>query len=365
MFNKLKKLLTAALVVLMGMAVLTGCGAISENGAAEPAGVNDDAEKEVKNEELEEDVLSEEDFALNIGTLPYRGAVLFIDYDGKSGISSDDVMVDIKYEGEVKQKDMPIEIVNGEYIVTIVDFMYLAGSELDFIIKISSDNDEKQAFSYSKVFEGYYSWKDWMLDLDEKVTYDNLQYPLHHVFKYDYPDCGNQLGVHASWDFYTQDRTANVYSGTKGIIYRVIPESNGNLEVYNPYVGAIVQYGHTLPAEEIHAGKIVEPGDYIANVIDKWGHIHYAVIRPLDYSKNIQENGLKHLSDDLSEMWDGYYWPVIGDIYATRYYKDPFYFREPTILGYWYEESLPDGIYDGLIEVFLRENPYVDLPVKQ
>ncbi len=67
MFNKLK--LTAVLIVLIGTVAPIGCESSSENGSVEPAGVNNDAEKEVENEELEKAAFSKDDFTLNMETL--------------------------------------------------------------------------------------------------------------------------------------------------------------------------------------------------------------------------------------------------------------------------------------------------------
>jgi len=52
-------------------------------------------------------------------------------------------------------------------------------------------------------------------------------------------------------------------------------------------------------------------------------------------------------------------------ILDTEYYKDPFYFHEPTTLGYWNEETLPKGLKEEMLRIFKRDNPNVILPATE
>ena len=110
------------------------------------------------------------------------------------------------------------------------------------------------------MFDQYYPWKDWLFDPEEEITFDNLDYPVHHVFKYDYPDCGNQLGVHASWDFYDFGKELDVFSGTVGIIGFIMecPMTGGAVDIYNSYVGAFLRYGHIGQQQ----GNIARPAHF-------------------------------------------------------------------------------------------------------
>jgi len=342
-------------LILLNLFPLTSC---SNNG--EPLQQSEPEEELEAN--TEEVSLSEDGFAPSIDTLPYRGAVLFINYEGEVDLSDYVLHVDISHGKDVTQENMPVEEVDGNLVATIVDLMYLPGDKLDFVIRAKNDIGEEHKFKYSLVYDGYYPWKDWMLDLSANVILDHNW----HQFKYDYPDCSNRLGSHSSWDFYAGGEALNVYSGTVGFVLRIHPASvEDNLEIYNPYVGAIVQYGHTKHTDDLYMGKDVEPGDYIANVLLSWDHIHYSVIRPYRYTKGVSNTGLPL---NLSDRWDGYYFPIISEQGRFIYhddYNDPFYWHEPTTLGYWYEGTLPDGIKDSMIEIFQRENPDVILPVKE
>lgn len=342
-------------LILLILFPLTSC---SNNG--EPLQQSEPEEEfEVKTEETS---LSEEDFAPNIGTLPYRGAVLFINYEGEVDLSDYVLHVDISHDKDITQENMPVEEVDGNLVATIVDLMYLPGDKLDFAISAKNDIGEEHIFKYSLDYAGHYPWKDWMFDLSANVILDHSW----NMFKYDYPDCSNRLGSHSSWDFYAGGKALNVYSGTVGVVFRIPPACiEGNLEIYNPYIGAIVQYGHTEYNDELYIGKDVEPGDYIADVLLSWDHIHYSVIRPYRYVKGVSNI---ELPLNLSDRWDGYYFPIIFEPNRFIYhdsYNDPFYWHEPTTLGYWYEDTLPDGFKNLMIEIFQRENPDVILPAKE
>lgn len=321
--------------------------------------------------ESEEAIFLQDDFALTVSTLPYRGAVLFIDYIGETDITDVIVSVDINQGGEVKQENMPIELVNNQLIAEIVDLMYIPGDELDVSLVIRSEQNRIEIYNYQLLFEGYYPWKDWMFDIQEQVFLlsdvdktlsenEILQFVYGGTFRTFTPD-----GAHASWDFYTHERPANVYANTKGVFYTVTPDlQNADLTIYNPHTGAIVQFGHCYPLEKIKAGEEVIVGDHIANVQQKWSHVHYSVYRPYKYTNDPSKVvlGIDTYEFYPPAKWANYYWPIPYDDHGL--YNDPFYWHEPTMLGYWYEETLPPGLKDNLLKVFKRDNPQLILPVK-
>ena len=317
------------------------------------------SESDEEPEQVEEISFSQGDIVLRIGTLPYRGAVLFIDYDGEIAISEYELIVDIALNDTVMQQDMLVEYVDGNLIAEIIDLMYLPGDELDFVLKIKEKDNEIYEYYHSEQLQRY-PWKDWMLSDDEWFSVTAYS----PNFKYNFPSCGNNLGAHSSWDIMTTTgKAVRVNSGTVGLVYRIV---NENYEIYNPYVGAVVQYGHTMPVDGIYAGKIVMPGDHIGNVIPADRHIHYSIIRPLKYTK-IDKNVIERF-DYIQEELMGLYWcylnPFQASVYDAKYYRDPFYFHEPTTLGYWYEETLPVGVKEEMLELFEKHNPNVTLPAK-
>jgi hypothetical protein len=345
----MKNVLVLILCCLLAFAVLA-CGA--ETPAVEETGKSEVTEED---EAVEEALFLQDDFALSIGPLPYRGAVLFIDYNGEVNISEYEIKVDVVLNDVVMQQNMPIEYVNDNLIAEIVDLMYLPGDELDFVLKINEEDN--------KIFECYHSeqlqrypWKDWMLEEGEwfSVTVYNPN------FKYDYPSCGNKLGSHASWDIMTEiNKEVRVYSNTFGVIIRAPTLVDVNLEIYNPYVGAIVQYAHIVPVggyynEKMWVGEIIYPSEHIANIIPKDRHLHYTIMRPYGYVANTKKN-----------EWNNYYWPIMienGKRIQENSYSDPFYFHEPTTLGYWNEETLPPGLKKEMLMMFQKYNPDVVLP---
>lgn len=354
-----KILLTFMVVILcFFLMIVTGCDT-DDSVIPDPI----EPEEIIEEEQIK---LSEEDFTFEIKTLPYRGAVLFINYEGEENLSEYYFLVDILSDGEIKQEKMAVEEVDGNLVVTIVDLMYLPGDELDFIITIKDDAGEVMDFYHSEVLERY-PWKDWIFDNSDSKNYvyvDPLGLHIYNPFKYDFPDCSNQLGTHASWDLYDGGKMLDVYSGTVGVVYMtfVNPRTGGDVRIYNPHVGAIVQYGHMVINDEISIGKDVKPGDHLGNVLRPWDHIHYSVIRPYSYVRDMRFAGdLRDLVDE--EKWEGYYWPIPWDI--DGHYHDPFYWHEPTTLGYWYEDTLPEGLKEDMIRIFERENPGVVLPATE
>ncbi len=299
--------------------------------------------------------LSQDNFSLRIDTLPYRGAVLFIDYDGEVDISEYELRVDIMLNDVVVQKNIPSEYVDGNLISEIIDLMYLPGDELEFILKVQEDE--------SLIFECYHSeklkrypWKDWMMEDGEWFSITDYS----PNFKYNFPSCPNALGAHSSWDIMTSSgKAVPVYSGTMGIVHEISLYFE-NIEIYNPYVGAIVQYSHTEPVESLYVGKIVRPGEHISNVIPNQKHIHYSVIRPYEYAFRSSENFEKYynylpLFEITKELG-------VSIVVYTDSYNDPFYFHEPTSLGYWNEETLPPGLKEKMLMMFQKHNPDVVLP---
>ncbi len=303
-------------------------------------------------EEIGEMYFIQEDFALRIDTLPYRGAVLFIDYYGETDISDYELTVDIALNDTVMQEKMPVEYVDGDMIAVIIDLMYLPGDELDFVLKVKEEGNEIFQHHHSEPLQRY-PWKDWMLAEGEWFTIvPSFEHP---NFIYDYPESGNNSGSHSSWDIWTTSGSAvNVYSGTIGMVHSLSPE--GNLEIYNPYVGAIVQYGHTQIIDGNFDNNIINPGDHIANVIIADEHIHYSVYRPYRYT-----NSSLRLTYSPPDEWAKYYWPIQYDHHGL--YDDPFYWHEPTTLGYWYEDTLPPGLKEEMISMFQKDNPGLILPV--
>jgi hypothetical protein len=300
-------------------------------------------------EQVEEITLSQDDFVLRIDTLPYRGAVLFIDYTGELVLDNYDLSVDILLNDTVMQEEMPVEEVDGNMVAEIVDLMYLPGDELDFTLKIYEEESEIFEYYHSEQLQRY-PWKDWMLAEGEWFS---LKSPFNYIdnFVYGRPSYGG-VGAHSSWDIWTTSgKAVNVYSGTIGIVNRKVTEHQ-NLEIYNPYVGAIVQYGHTEPVEGLYVGKIIMPGEHISDIIPNERHIHYSVIRPYRYK--LRKDGNHY-----------YYFPVItynGLFIYHDSYNDPFYWHEPTTLGYWNEETLPLGLKEEMLNMFQRDNPDVALP---
>jgi hypothetical protein len=332
---------------------------IKEESITEP----DKSETEIEKKKIEEPSIPKDYFNLRIDTLPYRGAVLFIDWDGDADLSEYVLTVDVGQNGRFMQKEMPVEVIDNQLVAEIVDLMYVIGSDLNIVLNIENENGELYAYEYSLPFEHYWPWIDWMLDIDEPVSLDIPG--IGYNFKYDWPKIATGLGAHSSWDFMTRHGDdVNVYSSTVGVVYRMFPlAGEGNLEVYNPHVGAIVQYGHTAPVDDLYIGQDLLPGDLIAKVIREERHIHYSIIRPFSYHRNIREISVQFKPSD---KWSGYYWPAIVSndrfIYSAEYYQDPFYFHEPATLGYWYEDTLPDGLHEQMLEIFQRDNPGVELP---
>ena len=342
---------------------LTGCSEIKE-----PT-LQTKPEEELE-DESEEIVISENDFSLEIGTLPYRGAVLFINYWGEVDLTDYDLVFDVISDGEIKQENMPVEEVDGEFVATIVDLMYLPGDELDFVIRIQDDTEKILELYHSEALERY-PWKDWMFNAQERVfLWSDVDKTLSdsEILEFVYEGTDRSFtpaGAHASWDFYDGGKMLNVYSGTVGVVYMtfVDPITGGDVRIYNPHVGAIVQYGHLVINDEIVVGKDVEPGDHLGNVLRPWDHVHYSVIRPYSYVRGAQY-ATHCLSGLITEAeWEGYYWPKPWDIDA--HYNDPFYWHEPTTLGYWYEETLPPGLKEEMIAMFQRDNPDLVLPVME
>jgi hypothetical protein len=322
------------------------------------AKVADELEQAEETEEIEEIEItpfSQDDFVLRIDTLPYRGAVLFIDYNGEIDISEFELRVEIATNDVVMQENMPTEEVDGYLIAEIIDLMYLPGDALEFILKIKVEENVIFETYHSEQLQRY-PWKDWML-ADGEWSSVTAYSP---NFTYYRPNCPNNLGAHSSWDIMTTTgKAVKVYSGTIGVITRSPTFTDVNLEIYNPYIGAIVQYAHVTPAggyynEKIRVGKMVYPGEYVADVIPKDKHIHYTIIRPYKYALHTKEGA-----------WKNFYWAVTtenGKRIQHDNYNDPFYFHEPTTLGYWYEETLPPGLKSEMLNLFKKNNPGVVLP---
>jgi hypothetical protein len=319
-------------------------------------------------EQVEEITLSQDDFVLRIDTLPYRGAVLFIDYNGDMDITEYALSVDISLNDSIMQEGMLVEDLDGNLIAEIIDLMYVPNEVLDIILKIKRDQGETERYKYLLTFEGYYPWKDWIFNTQERVflwSDEDKTLSDSEILEFVYEGTDRAFtpsGAHASWDLYDGGKMLDVYSGTVGVVYMTFEDkrTGGDVRIYNPHVGAIVQYGHLVIDDEIAVGKIVEPGDRLGNVLRPWDHVHYSVIRPYSYLRDAQY-ATHCLSGLITEdRWDGYYWPKPWDI--DGHYNDPFYWHEPTTLGYWNEETMPSGFKDHLLNIFKRDNPNVILP---
>lgn len=213
--------------------------------------------------------LSEKDFTVEIGTLPYRGAVLFIDYLGEIDISNYELWVEIVHDEKITQRDLVVEIVGDSFVSEIVDLMYLPGDELEFVLKIKDVyQGQDWKYSYFQALERY-PWKDWMLADREWFSFGSN----HDNYVYGKPSWGG-VGAHASWDIWTQPN-APVYSGTIGVVVlEYLDIADTAVHIFNPYIGSIIQYAHVTPSKELYPGKIVNPGEHIANVCPEVLHIH-------------------------------------------------------------------------------------------
>jgi len=375
MSNSLTKVLTMFIVIMITLLSLLSCDLANDGEVVDSDSVEEFTEKEMENgerskdKELQEIILSEDDFTLSIDTLPYRGAVLFINYEGEENISDYNLFFDVISNGETKQENMLVEEVDGTLTATIVDMMYLPGDKLDFVIKIQDGSGEVLECRHSETLE-HYPWKDWIFDLDEPIS---LNVPgVNYNFIYDWPNSPNELGAHSSWDFMTRfsDDVA-VYSGTQGIVF-LVSDYRGeyNVYLYNPYVGAIIQNGHLAGGITLVDGQNIYPGDFLGYIaLSSLPHNHYSVIRPFGYTRNINHSSAVWAEDGVPSNFRDYYWPIWhadgGDIFDAQYYQDPYYFHEPTTLGYWYEDTLPDGLKEEMIKIFERDNPEIELPAKE
>lgn len=305
-------------------------------------------EPEAKPEELDETLFLQNDFTLSIDTLPYRGAVLFIDYLGEIDISDYELWVEIVYDEKITQRDLVVETVGNSLVSEIVDLMYLPGDDLKFVLKIKEEDNAIFESNYSEQLQRY-PWKDWMYENDESAHVNpwTKNFTYHEGF----------VGAHSSWDIATRPN-APVYSGTIGVVMLISTDPNdsadGAVYIFNPHVGAILQYGHITPAIDLYEDKAVEPGEYIGSIAPSRGHVHYSVIRPLKLGWDRLRNS----------YWCVFNVPGVGNMHNLEYYQDPFYFHEPTTLGYWNEETLPPGLKEDMIISFQKYNPNVTLPAK-
>jgi hypothetical protein len=319
-------------------------------------------------ESNEEGNFKQEEFELLIDTLPYRGAVLFINYNGETDIAEHELVVDIVLKDTVMQEEMPVEYVDGNMVAEIVDLMYLPGDELDFVLKIRKGKSEILECHHSEKLKRY-PWKDWMLADDEYFSLGSIDNFIYGVPSYV------GVGAHSSWDYWTTiGKEINVYANTKGIFYTVTPDPNNpglsidnlaDFTIYNPYVGGIIQFGHCYPLAHIKAGEEVVLGEHIAGI--QWDHIHYSVYRPQNYTNNPSKVilGIDTYEFIPPDKWEKYYWPLPynEDGYGDHtVYNDPFYWHEPTTLGYWNEETLPPGLKEEMLMMFQEYNPDVELP---
>jgi hypothetical protein len=276
--------------------------------------VTDESEQAEETEEIEITPFSQDDFVLKIDTLPYRGAVLFIEYLGDIDISEYELRIEIRHAEKMTQNDI-VEEVDGNLISEIVDFMYLPGDELNFTLKIKKEDNQIYEHNYSEQLKRY-PWKDWMLIGDEWLLLPSDYNHDHDNFIYGKPSWGG-VGAHASWDILTKPNVP-VYSGTIGVVVlEYLAISDTSIHIFNPYVGAILQYGHVTPSKELYPGKIVTPGEHIANVCPKDLHIHYSTIRPYKLGWDRTKK----------TYWFTFEIVMEGNLFDLKYYQDPFYFH--------------------------------------
>ena len=369
MLNRLKKNYSLLVVVLLVAILMPSCNTVNDTEAVDSESTADLEEESIEDQEPQEALLYEGDFMPAIGGLPYKGAALFINYGGAADLSDYDLTVDIINDGEVEQENMPVENIDGELATIIIDLMYLPGDELEFIINIQDSNEEDLEIYHSEKLERY-PWKDWIFDLDETIS---LKVPgANYNFKYNWPGIVTGLEAHSSWDFMTRSSDdVEVYSGIEGIVF-LVSEYRGeyNVYLYNPFVGAIIQNGHLAGDITLRNGQRIYPGDFLANIaLSSSPHNHYSVIRPFGYTRVIEESSAPWLAGKVASEFNDYYWPIWhledGDIFDAKYYRDPFYFHEPATLGYWHEDTLPEGLIEEMLKIFERDNPEVELPARE
>lgn len=274
-----------------------------------------------------------EGITANIDSRPYHGAVLVFTYT--ANISDFDdlaISVDLYQDGKLIQDDTPVQVVGEQLVAEIVDLKFHLGSNLDVQLTISGDTRLPSQLDFSLSYEHFWPWMDWMLRPGDETR-------ILGKFKYHFPNHPNRLRAHSSWDIGVRSgRQIEVLCGTEGIIYQT---NQNNVFVYNPFVGGIIQYGHTFKVEGLHIGQTVRPGDLISRVDPNARHIHYSVLRPLG--------------------WDEHDWPYWSDdqgvsIFDSLYYRDPFYFHEPATWGYWHESTVPEGWIDSMKRKFKAHN---------
>jgi len=274
------------------------------------------------------------DIIARIDSQPYHGAVLVFTYTGNiidfDGLA---ISVDLYQDSALVQDNTPVQVVGEQLVAEIVDLKFHLSSNLDARLTISGSTRLPSQLDFSLSYDHFWPWMDWMLQPGDETE-------ILGEFIYDCPDHPNRLGAHSSWDIVVKsDQRIEVFCGTEGIIYQI---NQNNVFVYNPFVGAIIQYGHTFELKGRQIGQEVHPGDLISRVDPSVRHIHYSVLRPLGWDEN-----------------DWPYWRDDNDrsIFDSLYYRDPFYFHEPATWGYWYESTLPEGWIDSMKEIFEELNP--------
>jgi len=287
------------------------------------------------------------DITAFIDSEPYHGAVLiFTSTADISNFRGLNIRVDLYQDGNLIQENTPVQVSGDRLVGEIVDLKFHLGSDLDIRLKISGASCPSIERQFSLSYDHFWPWMDWMLQPgDETYLCGDNRWSCY--FAYNAPNCPNGLGSHSSWDIcVTTRRLVPVFSGTEGVIYHTqnIPGKE-NVFIYNPYVGGIIQYGHTVPISGLRRGQEIHPGDLISHVVHSVSHIHYSVMRPLGWDED---------SD----------WPYWRDsqgnsLFDPLYYRDPFYFHEPATWGYWYEDTVPAGWVDEMKRIFAELNPGV------
>jgi len=286
---------------------------------------------------------------------PYHGAVLVLAWnEGQLPSTNASVVVDTRQAGGIVESGIAARREDDLYIAELVDLMYELNVEIEIRLEVRELAEEPKTFESSVVLRRFFPWMDWILAEGDADS-------LWPHFRYDWPDSPNGKGCHSAWDVYTRLGRVPVYSGCPGIVYVTMSESyddaEGQVQIYNPFVGAFVQYGHIWPYARLRPPEVggpmwVDAGEAIGHVIEVKGmeevkHIHFAVFRPATWG--VHEIGLGLSTFDKNGVC----------VHDPIHNMDPYYFHEPATWGYWNSETLPDGWEEQMLDWFEHYNPGV------
>lgn len=279
------------------------------------------------------------EFAPSIKYLPCRGATLYLNPKDK-GLGEEDVMVDIyNSKKEKMQENVLVERIGGIkgdlLTANVIDLMYYVGEEITVSIKEKKNNKEH---TFSLVLKERYPWMYWIFEEDQKIS---MEHPRGANFSYE--------KEHPAWDFFVPEET-KVFSAGVGFLMKISKERE-NVQVYNPYVGAIILYGYITAEKELKEWQWIDVGDLLGRVTSSAKRLQLSVIRPFFYKKN--KDGSNYLpvifyTSKISQREEF--------LYDMNYFQDPFYYHEPTACGYWERDAVPDMIKREMRERFKRDN---------